>query len=219
MLRQQEFFAAAGATDLKTFKEKVIQMEKAGTLQSDFISKLSEEQAQYFLSSTATEKIASFMEKIRQSFASLLSNEQFKSFLDVFLNKLSDPNFLTDVINKISGFASAILKTIAAVIDGLDYVVRFTTLGLGDIDNKIPESIRSYADSLGSVSIGGAVASSQVGANVPAVGTGTPAPATAAGSPQAINLTVQTVIDDHGRKAEQRMQRNPRADIKTGNIQ
>jgi hypothetical protein len=160
------------------------------------------------------------MEKIRQSFASLLSNEQFKSFLDVFLNKLSDPNFLTDVINKITGFASAILKTIAAVIDGLDYVVRFTTLGLGDIDNKIPESIRSYADSLGSVSIGGAVASSQTSAaNASAVGAGTSAPATVAGSPQAINLTVQTVIDDHGRKAEQRMQRNPRADIKTGNIQ
>jgi hypothetical protein len=220
MLRQQEFFAAAGATDLKTFKEKVAQMEKAGTLQKDFVSKLSEEQAQYFLSSTATENIASFMEKIRQSFASLLSSEQFKSFLDVFLNKLSDPNFLTDVINKITGFVSIMIKAIAGIVDVADVVGNVFSLGKLDIDNSIPDTIRSYANSLGSVSIGGAVASSQTSAaNASAVGTGTSAPATVAGSPQAINLTVQTVIDDHGRKAEQRMQRNPRADIKTGNIQ
>ena len=220
MLRQQEFFAAAGATDLKTFKERVAQMEKAGTLQKDFVSKLSEEQAQYFLSSTATENIASFMEKIRQSFASLLSSEQFKSFLDVFLNKLSDPNFLTDVINKITGFVSIMIKAIAGIVDVADVVGNVFSFGKLNIDNSIPDTIRSYANSLGSVSIGGAVASSQTsGANASAVGAGTSAPATVAGSPQAINLTVQTVVDDHGRKAEQRMQRNPRADIKTGNIQ
>jgi hypothetical protein len=220
MLRQQEFFAAAGATDLKTFKERVAQMEKAGTLQKDFVSKLSEEQAQYFLSSTATENIASFMEKIRQSFASLLSSEQFKSFLDVFLNKLSDPNFLTDVINKITGFVSIMIKAIAGIVDVADVVGNVFSFGKLDIDNSIPDTIRSYANSLGSVSIGGAVASSQTGgANASTVGAGTSAPATVAGSPQAINLTVQTVVDDHGRKAEQRMLRNPRADIKTGNIQ
>jgi hypothetical protein len=218
MLRQQEFFAAAGATDLKTFKERVSQMEKAGTLQSDFVSKLSEEQAQYFLSSTATEKIASFMEKIRQSFASLLSSDQFKSFLDTFLNKLGDPNFLTGIINKITGFVSIILKAVAAVVDVADVVGNVLSLGKFNVDNSIAGNIRSYADSLGSMSIGGAVANSQAGANVGTAAAGTSAPA-AAGSPQAINLTVQTVIDDHGRKAEQRMQRNPRADIKTGNIQ
>jgi hypothetical protein len=219
MLRQQEFFAAAGATDLKTFKERVSQMEKAGTLQSDFVSKLSEEQAQYFLSSTATEKIASFMEKIRQSFASLLSSDQFKSFLDTFLNKLGDPNFLTGIINKITGFVSIILKAVAAVVDVADVVGNVLSLGKFNVDNSIAGNIRSYADSLGSMSIGGAVANSQASANMGTMAAGTSAPATVGGAPQAINLTVQTVIDDHGRKAEQRMQRNPRADIKTGNIQ
>jgi len=219
MLRQQEFFAAAGATDLKTFKERISQMEKAGTLQSDFVSKLSEEQAQYFLSSTATEKIASFMEKIRQSFASLLSSEQFKSFLDTFLNKLADPNFLTGIINKITGFISIILKAVAAIVDVADVVGNIFSLGNVDIDNAIPNTIRSYANSLGGVSIGGAVANSQVGANMGTGAAGTSTSAAGGGSPQAINLTVQAVLDDHARKAELRMQRNPKADIKTGNIQ
>ena len=219
MLRQQEFFAAVGAKDLKTFKERISQMEKAGTLQSDFVSKLSEEQAQYFLSSTATEKIASFMEKIRQSFASLLSSDQFKSFLDTFLNKLADPNFLTGIINKITGFVSIILKAVAAVVDVADVVGNVLSLGRFNVDNSIAENIRSYANSLGGVSIGGAVANSQVGTNMGTGAAGTSASAAGGGSPQAINLTVQAVLDDHARKAELRMQRNPKADIKTGNIQ
>ena len=212
MLRQQEFFAAAGATDLKTFKEKVAQMERAGTLQSEFLNKLNEEQAQYFLSSTATEKIANFMEKIRQSFAQLLSSDQFKMLIDSFMNKLSDPNFLTGIINKLTGFVSLMLNSLAAVIDVLDAVGNFFGK---DISDKYANSIRSYANSIGTMSVGGKVASSQA-----SVGGGTfGAPVTAsAPSPnlQAINLTVQAVVDDHARKVEQRIGLAPQSDYKTG---
>jgi len=217
MLRQQELFAAAGAKDLKTYKERIMQMERAGTLQSEFVSKLSEEQAQYFLSSTATEKIASFMEKIRQSFAALLSSDQFKSFLDTFLNKLSDPNFLTGIINKITGFVKIMLQAVAAVVDVADVVGNVLSFGKFDIDNKIPDSIRSYANSLGSLSIGNNVAASQVGTNATTPAGVTSAP-TAAGSPQAINLTVQTVVDDHAKRTEIRMKQAPKIDTKTGKI-
>lgn len=216
MLRQQEFFAAAGATDLKTFKEKVAAMEKAGTLQTEFINKLGEEQAQYFLSSTATEKIAAFVEKIRQGFAQLLGSDQFKSFLDTFLNKLADPNFLTGIINKITGFVSLMLKAVAAIIDVADVVGKVFSFGALDIDNAIPQSIRSYANSIGGMSIGGQVAASTASAGAGSFG----APSSTAGagntSPQAINLTVQTVVDDHARKMEQRISLAPKADLQTG---
>ena len=217
MLRQQEFFAAAGATDLKTFKERVAQMEKAGTLQTDFINKLGEEQAQYFLSSTATEKIAAFVEKIRQSFAQLLGSDQFKSFLDTFLNKLADPNFLTGIINKITGFVSLMLKAVAAIIDVADVVGKVFSFGALDIDNRLPDSIRSYANSIGGMSIGGQVAASSVSAGAGSFGA-TPSAGASSGaaSPQAINLTVQTVVDDHARKMEQRIGLAPQGDYKTG---
>ena len=169
MLRQQEMFAAAGATDLKTFKDRIAQMERAGTLQSEFLGKLSEEQAQYFLSSTATEKIANFMEKIRQSFAQLLSSDQFKSFLDTFLNKLSDPNFLTGIINKISSFVSLLLKAIAGVVDVIDSIGNVVGLGgllFKSIPNSVPQGIRAIAESIDAQSISSIPSTISVGSNV-----------------------------------------------------
>lgn len=216
MLRQQELFAAAGATDLKTFKDRIVAMERAGTLQSEFISKLNEEQAQYFLSSTATEKIANFMEQIRQSFASLLSNPTFQQFLDTFLNKLSDPNFLTGIIDKLVGFVSLILKSVAAIVDVADVVGNVFSLGNVDISNDIPNSLRSLANNIGGFSIGGKVASSQV--NTSGGGNFVPQPAAASSSPnlQAINLTVQAVVEDHAKRMQSRIGLAPQGDYKTG---
>jgi hypothetical protein len=214
MLRQQEMFAAAGVTDLKTFKMRVAEMERAGTLQSEFLNKLGEEQAQLFLNSTATEKIANFFDKIKQSFATLLSSETFKSFIDTFLNKLADPNFITGIINKLSTFVSLLLNAVAAIVDAADVVANALSFGRIDISNDIPNKIRSYANSLGNISLGGKVAASQISTS----GGGATVSGTAAGinTPQAISLTVQTVVDDHARKAEQRISMAPKADYTTG---
>lgn len=214
MLRQQEMFAAAGATDLKTFKERIAQMERAGTLQSQFLSKLSEEQAQLFLNSTATEKIANLFDKIKQSFAALLNSDQFKSFLDTFLNKLSDPNFITGIINKLTGFVSMMLKTLSYVVDVADVVGNVFSFGKIDIPNSVPEGIRAYANSIGGMSIGGKVATSQVSTTGGGVTTGTAAASAAA--PQTINLTLKPVIEDHAKSMTRRISLAPKTDYDTG---
>lgn len=228
MLRQQEMFAAAGATDLKTFKERISQMEKAGSLQSDFLNKLSEEQAQYFLSSTATEKIANFIEKIRQSFAQLLSSDQFKAFLDTFLNKLSDPNFLTGIINKISSFVSLLLKAIAGVVDVVDAVGNVVGLGgllFKSIPNSVPQGIRAIAESLDSQSISAIPSTVSVGSNVAASQTKSSAMtnATAATSKQQGGMPVvvnspNIVIEDYTTSLTARINRSPERDYSTGII-
>lgn len=228
MLRQQEMFAAAGATDLKTFKERISQMEKAGSLQSDFLNKLSEEQAQYFLSSTATEKIANFMEKIRQSFAQLLSSDQFKAFLDTFLNKLSDPNFLTGIINKISSFVSLLLKAIAGVVDVVDAVGNVVGLGgllFKSIPNSVPNGIRAIANSLDSQSISAIPSTVSVGSNVAAsqakstaaVNTTAATAKQQGGMPVVVN-SPNIVIEDYTTSLTARINRSPERDYSTGII-
>lgn len=224
MLRKQEIFAAAGATDLKTFKERVAQMEKAGTLQSEFLSKLNEEQSQYFLSSTATEKIANFMEKIRQSFAQLLSSDQFKAFLDTFLNKLSDPNFLTGIINKISSFVSLLLKAIASVVDVADVVGNVFSLGFVNIPNSIPKGIRAMAESLdaqtlspiaSTVSVGNTAAASQIKSSPSQNGS------TAMAKQPVVNNIInvpKSIIEDHTTSLTARIKRSPERDGSTGII-
>lgn len=226
MLRDQEMFAAATATDLKTFKERITQMERAGTLQSEFLDKLSEEQAQYFLSSTATEKIANFMEKIRQSFAQLLSNDQFKSFLDTILTKLGDPNFLNNIINKLTSFVSLLLKAVAGVLDTADVVGRVLTLGIVDpIDNSVIKNIRGIAEGMdaqrmtpmpSTVSVGSNVAASQI-KSMPMINA---TPATAkqqAGMPVVVN-SPNIVIEDHTTSLTARINRSPERDYSTGII-
>ena len=107
------------------------------------------------------------------------------------------------------------LKAVAAIIDVADVVGKVFSFGALDIDNRLPDSIRSYANSIGGMSIGGQVASSQVSAGG---GNFAPQAAAAPSSPnlQAINLTVQTVVDDHARKMEQRIGLAPQGDYKTG---
>jgi len=214
MLRQQELFAAAGAVDLKTFKERIVQMERAGTLQSEFLSKLSEEQAQLYLNSTATERIANFFDKIKQSFATLINSDQFQTFLNKFLNTLSDPNFLTSIINKLTGFVSMMLKTLSYVVDVADVVGNVFSLGRIDIPNSVPEGIRAYANSVGGMSIGGKVATSQVSTTGGGVTAGATAPSAAV--PQTINLTLKPVIEDHAKSMTRRISLAPKSDYDTG---
>jgi hypothetical protein len=147
MLKKQELFAKAGATDLKTFKEKVYQMEKAGTLQSDFINKLTEEQKQNYLSSTATEKIANFMERIKQNFANLISTPGFQNLINKVMTFLEDPNVVDNILKKVTGFFSYLVKIVAVMLDGLDM------LPFVEIDKNIRSQLHNYAKEIGSVSI------------------------------------------------------------------
>ncbi len=216
MLKQQELFAKAGATDLKTFKERIVQMERAGTLQEDFISKLSEEQAQLFLNSTATERIASFFDKIRQSFANLLNNESFKGFIDTIITKLSDPNFINGIISKLTNFVSLLLQAVAAIVDAADVAAKVLSFGTVDISNRIPAQIRAIANEIGGVSLTGNVLRTQT------AGTGTGQTTTTIaggmGSPT-INVIANTTVEDHAKSAHVRYSMAPKMDQKTGQMQ
>jgi DNA-binding HxlR family transcriptional regulator len=189
MLKKQELFAKVGATDLKTFREKVFQMEKAGTLQKEFVDKLTEEQSQYFLSSTATERISNFMERLRQNFATLISSPGFQNLIDKVMTFLEDPNAIDNILSKVTGFFSYIVRIVAAMLDGLDMIPGVA------IDKNLRSQLHSYADYLGSgISIGGNAARTQsaTGAsygNTPSV--------TGQAQNQNINLSVTAQLNDH----------------------
>lgn len=214
MLKQQELFAKAGATDLKTYRERIAQMEKAGSLQRDFISLLSEEDAQNFLRSTALEKIASFMDKIKQGFANLLNNPEFKSFIDKIMTSLQDPNFINGIINKISTFVSLLLHAVAGIVDAADVAANVFSGGFFDIDNKIPGQIRAMANKMGSVSLSTNVMRNQ---NTGATGQGGAGNSGGYGAP-VINLYAETTVKDHLSDAQVRFSMAPMPEQPTGRI-
>lgn len=164
MLKQQQLFAAAGAISQKQFKENIKLMQERGTLQEDFLSKLSDEQAQLFLNSTATENIASFMDKLRQGFANLINNQTFKDFIDRIMNALSDPKFIDNIITKLTGFANLLIKITSTLLEGLGYIIDAADVLTGGfiIPNEVPETLKKIGADIGQVSIGKLVASNEV---------------------------------------------------------
>jgi hypothetical protein len=162
------------------------------------------------MSQTATEKIANFIEKIKQSFADLLSSGSFKGFLDKVIEFISDPKNIENLLSKITGFISVMIKAVASVLSGLDQ------LPFVEIDKGIISSIRGYADELGSAKLGSLMptaAGTSVGgnaANAQAQATAASQPAqnamagpTGGNVPSTVN--VKAYIVDTARTAEVRL--------------
>jgi len=148
MLKQQELFSKFQVADIKAYQTKVSLMTQTIEGQKKLVGLLGEEEYSKVMSQTATEKIANFIEKIKQSFADLLSSGSFKGFLDKVLNFISDPKNIEALLSKITGFISVMIKAVAAVLSGLDQ------LPFVEIDKGIISSIRGYADELGSAKLG-----------------------------------------------------------------
>jgi plasmid maintenance system antidote protein VapI len=160
MLKQQELFAKLGATSLQDYQKKVSVMSETIEGQKQLVALLGQEEYSRQMNQTATEKIASFIDKIKQSFADLLGNSSFKTFIDKIITFISDPKQIENLLSKITGFISTMIRAVATVLDGLDQ------LPFVDIDRGIISSIRGYADELSSAKIGAlSTAGVSVGAN------------------------------------------------------
>lgn len=221
MLKQQEVFSKLQVNDLKAYQQKVALMSKTVEGQKELVGLLGEEEYSKVMSQTATEKIANFIEKIKQSFADLLSSGSFKGFLDKVIEFISDPKNIENLLSKITGFISVMIKAVASVLSGLDQ------LPFVEIDKGIISSIRGYADELGSAKLGSLMptaAGTAVGgnaANAQAQATTTTQPnqnAMAMTGPTGGNMPVNvtTYVVDTPRKAEVRYGNAAEADKQTG---
>jgi hypothetical protein len=222
MLKQQELFSKFQVNDVKEYQKKVALMTQTIEGQKELVGLLGEEEYSKVMSQTATEKIANFIEKIKQSFADLLSSSSFKGFLDKVINFISDPKNIEALLSKITGFISVMIKAVAAVLSGLDQ------LPFVEIDKGIINSIRGYADELSSVKLGSLVS------NVDGVSVGANAAnsevknsqgvaqssqdnmSMAKPTKETININGKFYVVDSKRENEYRVERVPNLDDKTG---
>jgi hypothetical protein len=210
MLKQQELFSKLQVNDTKAYQQKVALMSKTIEGQKELVTLLGEEGAKNVMSQTATESIANFIEKIKQSFADLLSNSSFKGFIDKVINFISDPKNIEVLVSKITGFISIVIQAIASLVDGVDYVVRILTLGMADIPNSIGKGLRGYATEIGNVKLGALVpAGVSVGGNVvnanKPTGMANQSSSGGSGSPNIIvNNNINTSLRDSGKDMESR---------------
>lgn len=154
MLKQQELFSKFQVNDVKAYQQKVALMTQTIEGQRELVSLLGEEEYSKVMSQTATEKIANFIEKIKQSFADLLSNSSFQGFLDKVLKFISDPKQIEYILSKITSFVSMMIQGFSYMVDAADVVVRVLSLGTKDIPNNIAEGIRGFGSQIGSMKFG-----------------------------------------------------------------
>lgn len=220
MLKQQEMFSKFQVNDLKGYQQKVALMSQTIEGQKELVGLLGEEEYSKVMSQTATEKIANFIEKIKQSFADLLSSSSFKGFLDKVIAFISDPKQIEAVLSKITGFISMMIKAVAGVVNALDYIT------LGSIDNKIISNLNSYANEIGGLRIG-ALAPAAEGTSIGTNAASSQVSATTSASannmmmakptgPQAINVNVQTKVVDTAADAQSRYSKGGYSEQQTG---
>jgi len=225
MLKQQELFSKFQVADIKAYQTKVSLMTQTIEGQKELVGLLGEEEYSKVMSQTATEKIANFIEKIKQSFADLLSNSSFQGFLDKVLAFMSSPTQIEYIVSKITGFVSMMIQGVSYIIDAADTVVRVLTFGIKDIPNTIAEGLRGYAKEIDSfkigalaptgTSIGANVANAQVNANRAGGQSSVAVGSTGSGS-QPINLSVTTYTVDTPKKMEVRNSMAGEFDMQTG---
>jgi plasmid maintenance system antidote protein VapI len=173
MLKQQEYLSKFGAKDVKDLHEKVRLLRQQGKEQ-EAINLLGDKEAyNKMVTATASEDLAGFIDKIKQSFADLISNTGLADFVTNTIAWLSKPDNIMKIVNGIKDVFAQIVGVTGAVIGG---IMRFLNYFPGiNIDESMISMVEGAgaqlkAANLGSLSVGGAAAKDKAGPGSAAVG-------------------------------------------------
>ena len=176
MLKEQEYLSKFGAKDVKDLHEKVRLLRLQGKEQ-EAINLLGDKEAyNKMVTATASEDLAGFIDKIKQSFADLISNTGLADFVTKTIGWLSEPGNIMKVVNRIKDIFASVVGVTGAVVGG---IMRFLNLTGGltgiDIDESMIAMVEGAGNqirsaNLGSLSVGGAAAKDKAGPGAGAAG-------------------------------------------------
>ena len=169
MLKQQEYLSRLGAKDVKDLHEKVRLLRAQGKEQ-EAINLLGDKEAyNKIVTATASEDLAGFIDKIKQSFADLISNTGLADFVTKTIGWLSEPGNIMKIVNRIQDIFASVVGVTGSVIGGIMRFLNSTGWITGiDIDESMIATVEGAgaqikSAKLGSLSVGGAVAKDKAG--------------------------------------------------------
>jgi hypothetical protein len=118
-LKQQEHLAAFGVGSTKELEKKVALMREQGRAQEAINMLGSEEAFSKYVTASATEDLAGFIEKIKVSLAELVANTGLADMVQNFIGFLSKPENIMKLVNKIRSVFGSIVGVIGTVIGGI----------------------------------------------------------------------------------------------------
>ena len=188
MLKKQEYMSKIGAKDTDNAqKQYQLALAKYGT-QKEMAAALGEETTQNMMNASAQEKIAGFMDKIKQSFVDLISNSGITKFIDKAIEWVSTPENIEAIVNKIQGFFHTVLQVTGSVIGGIMKFLDFLP-GIS-IDSELIDTVSNLGDSFTSSPVG-SLSGTKIASEKAATGRSAAA-ASAGGSQVVANVNMKT---------------------------
>lgn len=147
MLKKQEMLSKLGAKDTDNAREQLRLGLAKYKNQKALLEAVGEEAYQNLVNASLQEKIAAFMEKIKQSISDFVEKSGIIEKIERFMEYLSKPENIRKIIAGVRDFFAGAVEFIGKaayyILEGLDYVA------FGQIPNDFIESIKSGAENMG----------------------------------------------------------------------
>ncbi len=232
MLKQQEQYSKFGATNRKQLLEQVDLLRKGGKEQEAIAKAGGEAAYNDLVRASAQEKLALFIEKIKQSIVEFVEKTNIIDKIENFVNMLSNPGTIKGIIgtikNVIASFIEIAGNLIADVVEGVGWLKNFFTSGKeGDLAEaramQTAAGIRSGAATMSGNLRGTGIEykGEEIGTNAATsqtagAGAAAAAASTSMAKPQNVQFNVTTYVKDTKKDATVRMDISPNSDVQTG---
>ena len=147
MLKKQEMLSKLGAKDTDNAREQLRLGLAKYKNQKALSEAVGEEAYQNLVNASLQEKIAAFMEKIKQSISDFVEKSGIIEKIEGFMNYLSKPENIRKIIMGVRDFFAGAVEFIGKaayyILEGLDYVA------FGQIPDSFIDSIKSGAENMG----------------------------------------------------------------------
>lgn len=145
MLKQQEMLSKLGAKDLKDAQAKVEALKAQGKTKEEIAAITGEEAYQNLINASAQEKIAAFIDKIKQSFADFVESSGIIDKIEGFIKYLSEPENIRKVVIMIRDVFAQIVDIVTTIASGIVSTLDF----FGAISNQKAASAQSFLSGAG----------------------------------------------------------------------
>jgi hypothetical protein len=138
--------------------------------------------------------LAGFIDKIKQSFADLISNTGLADFVTKTIGWLSEPGNIMKIVNRIKDIFASVVGVTGAVVGGIMRFLNKIPFAGIDIDESMIAMVEGAgaqirSAKLGSLSVGGAAAKDKAGTGSNVLSGAASQSSTKFGSKESINLS------------------------------
>jgi hypothetical protein len=227
MLKRQELLSTLGAKDTDNAQKQLQLGLQKFQNQKALTAAIGEEAYQNLVNASTQEKMASFIEKIKQSIVDFVERSGIIEKIQGFIDYIAKPENIKKILVTVRDTFADIAEVVLAITNGVINAIDAVTLGFGieeDFERKFekfseeaPKRIRSMGGNFESLTVGDNAANSQV-KNSQGAAVASPQDNMSMARPtkETINLNANLYVVDSKRENEYRVERVPNLDGKTG---